>query len=234
MTQEHIDAAYREAVAKLAGPASTTQSTEERQAFGERLLTEFLRRKNISRVEYMLGVERTAYLERVVDADITVTGVNVTGGSGTFAATVDAGAPVVVPPGESTSITIDFTPAGQNPFSATLDVSHSGANDPLSIPLQGVAGSAPVAFQKSTLGNESSNNPTSLQFGPDGRLYVGQQDGTIKAYTIVRNGPQDYDVTATETINLVKNIPNHNDDGSVDAKRDNGPTGRNDRVCRLP
>ena len=71
-----------------------------------------------------------------------------------------------------------------------------------------------VNFSSSGLAGESSNNPTSLQFGPDGRLYVSQQNGTIYAYTIQRNGPNDYEVTSTETINLVKNIQNHNDDGT--------------------
>lgn len=28
------------------------------------------------------------------------------------------------------------------------------------------------------------NNPTSLQFGPDGRLYVSQQDGLIRAFNV--------------------------------------------------
>lgn len=59
------------------------------------------------------------------------------------------------------------------------------------------------------------NNPTSLQFGPDDRLYVSQQDGTIFAYTIQRNGPADYEVIDTETINIVKQIPNHDDDGTL-------------------
>ena len=61
---------------------------------------------------------------------------------------------------------------------------------------------APISFGKSLLMNASSVNPTSLQFGPDGRLYVAQQDGLIKAYTVERNGANDYSVTATETINL--------------------------------
>ncbi|MEM1304490.1 MAG: thrombospondin type 3 repeat-containing protein, partial [Planctomycetota bacterium] len=57
-------------------------------------------------------------------------------------------------------------------------------------------------------------SPTSLQFGPDGRLYVSQQDGLILAYTIERTGVGDYRVTATETISAIKEIPNHNDDGT--------------------
>ena len=35
-------------------------------------------------------------------------------------------------------------------------------------------------FVASNLQGESTSNPTSLQFGPDGRLYVAQQDGLIK------------------------------------------------------
>lgn len=82
-----------------------------------------------------------------------------------------------------------------------------------------------VNFTSSGLVGESSNNPTSLQFGPDGRLYVSQQNGTIYAYTIQRNGPNDYEVTSTETINLVKNIQNHNDDGSNSGNSNRQVTG---------
>ncbi len=63
-------------------------------------------------------------------------------------------------------------------------------------------------------GNGGVNKGTSLEFGPDGRLYVLQLDGTIDIFTIQRNGPNDYVVTASEEVNLVKSIPNHNDDGS--------------------
>jgi gamma-glutamylcyclotransferase (GGCT)/AIG2-like uncharacterized protein YtfP len=74
---------------------------------------------------------------------------------------------------------------------------------------------AQVNFTSSGLQGVNLINPTSLQFGPDGRLYVSQQDGTIKAFTVTRNGDNSYQVTATETISLVKNIPNHNDDGAL-------------------
>jgi len=73
--------------------------------------------------------------------------------------------------------------------------------------------SGTISFGKSTLQGETSDRPTSLQFGPDGRLYVAQQDGLIKAYTVARNGANSYSVTATETISSIKSIPNHNDDG---------------------
>jgi hypothetical protein len=56
---------------------------------------------------------------------------------------------------------------------------------------------------------------TSLQFGPDGRLYVAQQDGFIKAYSIARQGPNNYSVVSTETISAIRSIPNHDDNGAV-------------------
>src|SRR5215216_3545453 len=74
-----------------------------------------------------------------------------------------------------------------------------------------------ISFGKSVLQGETSERPTSLQFGPDGRLYVSNQGGVIKAYTVARNGANSYSVTATQTINLVKDIPNHDDDGTLNS-----------------
>ncbi|MDQ3995089.1 MAG: malectin domain-containing carbohydrate-binding protein, partial [Actinomycetota bacterium] len=74
---------------------------------------------------------------------------------------------------------------------------------------------APVGFGKSTLKGTALSNPTSLQFGPDGRLYVAQQNGLLQAYKVIRNGANDYAVTAGETIASIQSIPNHNDDGSL-------------------
>jgi hypothetical protein len=49
-------------------------------------------------------------------------------------------------------------------------------------------------------------------------LYVSQQDGVIKAFTVVRNGSNNYSVTGTETINLIHDIANHDDStGAVNA-----------------
>jgi Malectin domain/Bacterial Ig-like domain/Kelch motif/Abnormal spindle-like microcephaly-assoc'd, ASPM-SPD-2-Hydin len=76
-------------------------------------------------------------------------------------------------------------------------------------------GATPVGFGKSALAGASSTSPTSLEFGPDGRLYVAQQNGLIKAYTISRQSANSYAVTATETISAIQSIVNHNDDGTV-------------------
>lgn len=74
------------------------------------------------------------------------------------------------------------------------------------------------------------SNPTSLDFGLDGRLYVVEQNGTINAFTVsVENG--EYDATVHEELLLpnglgvVKGIQNHNDDGSENGSTDRQVTG---------
>ena len=60
----------------------------------------------------------------------------------------------------------------------------------------------------------SISRPTSLQLGPDGRLYVAQQDGLLKAFTVARRGRDEYVVVYEETIRAIRDIRNHDDDGS--------------------
>ncbi|MEL6844874.1 MAG: hypothetical protein AAFP02_16825, partial [Bacteroidota bacterium] len=69
------------------------------------------------------------------------------------------------------------------------------------------------------------NSGTSLMFGPDGRLYVLSLSGEIDVYTIQRIAQDNYEVTASETINTIKNIPNHNDDGSSTTTSNREATG---------
>jgi len=71
-----------------------------------------------------------------------------------------------------------------------------------------------VGFGVGGLAGTALTNPTSLQFGPDGRLYVAVQSGEIYAYTIARNGANDYVVTDTEVITAILDLPNHDDDGT--------------------
>jgi len=79
----------------------------------------------------------------------------------------------------------------------------------------GVCDAPSVSFSKSLLQGETVTKATSLQFGPDARLYVAQQNGVIHAYTIARQGPNDYVASSTQVINLINNMPNRNDDGSL-------------------
>jgi hypothetical protein len=99
------------------------------------------------------------------------------------------------------------TQGGSNP-TAVHEVFFLGSPTPC-------GAATPVGFGKSALAGASSTSPTSLEFGPDGRLYVAQQNGVIKAYTISRQGANRYAVTATQTITSIQSIPNHNDNGSL-------------------
>ncbi|MEE8599585.1 putative Ig domain-containing protein [Euzebya tangerina] len=149
------------------------------------------------------------------DPAITITDAQISGGE--FSTDLPAGG-LTLAPGASDTIGVTFAPTAAGPQSATLSVVHDGTNTPVEVALGGIGSSdIPVTFSSSGLAGESLNNPTSLEFGPDDRLYVSQQNGLINAYTVVRNGPDDYDVTATEAITDVQQIVNHNDDGSVNS-----------------
>lgn len=54
---------------------------------------------------------------------------------------------------------------------------------------------------------------TSLQFGPDERLYVAQLKGEIKIYTVEKAGPNEYNVVGEDVLLGVKSIPNYDDNG---------------------
>ena len=78
-------------------------------------------------------------------------------------------------------------------------------------------------------GSKILNNPTSLQFGPDERLYVAEQNGTINAFTVELQGGE-YVATANEVLfsngaEVVKSIQNHNDDGSPSSQSNRQVTG---------
>jgi Malectin domain/Cep192 domain 4 len=136
-----------------------------------------------------------------------------------FADQFDDATPVTLGPGESVTVPVVFLPTATGARSARLSVTHSGASSPLVIPLTGTA-TTPTSmtnppFGRSILSGATVTAPTSLQFGPDGRLYVAQMDGSIKVLTVTRNAANNYAVTATETINLVRSLPNRNDNGTL-------------------
>ena len=76
-----------------------------------------------------------------------------------------------------------------------------------------------VNFGQLPLTGVDVTRPTSIQFGPDDRLYVAEVNGGIKAFTLsLQNG--EYVATANETLilpnggGIVQSIRNHNDDGA--------------------
>lgn len=133
--------------------------------------------------------------------------------SGPFAHTLT---PQVLSPGQSRTFNVTFSPLAPGPAAGSIEVAHSGANSPVVIGLSGQgAATATIGFGKSALPGAGLANPTTLQFGPDGRLYVGQKNGEIRIFGVVRNGANDYAITSSETITSVRALPNHNDDGSL-------------------
>jgi hypothetical protein len=165
------------------------------------------------------------------DPNIDISGVSVTGtDAGDFSA--GSASQTTLAPGESADVPVTFTPSSVDPKSATLEVAHTGSNSPLAVDLSGEGVSdVPVGFGSSELdlsgvSVDSINNPTSLQFGPDDRLYVSQQNGIIYAFDVQRNGANDYEATSVETITTVKNdVPNHNDDGEYNSNQVRQVTG---------
>ena len=96
---------------------------------------------------------------------------------------------------------------------------------PATTPLPATPTPEPADFTHSNLNSAPLVFPTALMFGPDGRLYVAQRNGQLFAYTIERDGPNNYTAAHTETINTIRTIPNHNDDGSPHLGEDRQLTG---------
>jgi hypothetical protein len=148
-------------------------------------------------------------------AQISITG----SGASQFSFQTTTNGPATLAPGQSLVVTVRFTCTDAALRSAVLNIPHSGDNSPLSIGLSGSGvATVPIGFGKSTLGGEVSSRPTSLQFGPDDRLYVATQDGLIHIYTIARTGANNYDVVSVETITSIQQIANHDDDGTLNTE----------------
>jgi len=108
------------------------------------------------------------------------------------------------------------TIAGQK--SALLNIDHDGSNPSIRVDLKGtvelIPEPDPVApvvdndqptittptpggltspdFLNTKLNNANPKNPTSLQFGPDGNLYVAERDGYIWEYEVTRTNTNTY------------------------------------------
>ncbi|RLM64209.1 malectin domain-containing carbohydrate-binding protein [Halorubrum sp. Atlit-26R] len=145
------------------------------------------------------------------DADVTIGDVSVSG-DGAFS--TGGVSQTTLSPGESADVPVTFTPADAQPAAATLSVDHSGSNSPLSVDLSGEGTStAEVGFGSSELQGFGQGALTALEFGPDGRLYVAQQNGDVYALEVERNGANDYSVVNEEQVGAIKDIPNHDDFG---------------------
>ncbi|MEE9336112.1 MAG: choice-of-anchor D domain-containing protein [Granulosicoccaceae bacterium] len=120
-------------------------------------------------------------------------------------------------PGESVNVPITLNSNQVGFKSADLLVMHDGNNAALELGLEGTVvepQNIPINFGKSTLNGVNTTRATTLQFGPDDKLYLGQMDGSIHVYNVIRNGKNNYTGNKIDTINLIKNVQNHDDDGT--------------------
>ncbi|MFK7856085.1 MAG: choice-of-anchor D domain-containing protein [Granulosicoccus sp.] len=128
--------------------------------------------------------------------------------------------PQALLPGQQLDIKVDMETDSVGIKSAKAEIFHDGNNGSLEIDFEGsvvTPQAIPVNFTTSTLNaNQQINRGTSLQFGPDDLLYVAEMDGLIKVFDVNRNGANNYTATLQGTIDLIKNVPNHNDDGTPD------------------
>ncbi len=93
------------------------------------------------------------------------------------------GAPITLPQGGSTVVTVTFSPTSQGAKSATLSITHDGTNSPVDVPLSGV-GVLP----------DLDASPTSLDFGS---IDVGTQSAL--PLTLTHSGQAgDPDITITD------------------------------------
>jgi len=127
-------------------------------------------------------------------------------------------APFALAPGQSVTFEVQMQSNQVGFKSAVLEIQHDAVNPAVEINVQGevIAPAAiPVNFGQSELkGTGTIVRPTSLQFGPDGNLYVTEMEGLIHIFEIQRNGKNNFTADKIQTIQSVKNTQNHNDDGS--------------------
>ncbi|WP_161631430.1 malectin domain-containing carbohydrate-binding protein [Candidatus Halobonum tyrrellensis] len=148
------------------------------------------------------------------DPSIDLTDVSVAG-DGADAFAVGAPSETTLAPGDSATVEVTFSPSEFGAESATLEVAHTGVDSPLNVSLSGEGTSAAeVGFGKSTLEGFDQGPLTALEFGPDGRLYVAQQNGMVYALDVTRTAENDYTVDSQEAIGAIQEIPNHDDNGN--------------------
>ena len=164
---------------------------------------------------------------------LSVTGLSV---SGPF--TIDPAALAALPQTlasetETFVVPVTFSPTVQQAEIGTLTIDHTGINSPTTVSLagNGIPMGAPVTPSFSSqqvdpdIFGSNLNQPTTLDWGPDGMLYVAQQNGQIYQYEVVRNGPANYEIVGETAINDIQQIPNHDDDGSLSTQNNRQVTG---------
>jgi len=108
---------------------------------------------------------------------------------------VKVGSKTVSPNSVSANEVEITSPSAGQPETVQISAVTSGGEESNSVPFQYIDGNLPpVAWDSGTL--KSLDGPTSLAFGPDGRLYIGTQMGEVVRWTLDDN----LNVIETETV----------------------------------
>ena len=137
--------------------------------------------------------------------------------------------PQVLLTGEALELNVSVNTSVPGFKSATAEIFHDGNNGALQIELAATINepqAVPVNFTSSTLATSFAlATPTTLQFGPDGKLYVGEMQGNIRIFDVTRDGQNNYSATLDQSIELIKDVINHNDDGTRNFQNERLMTG---------
>jgi hypothetical protein len=123
--------------------------------------------------------------------------------------------------GVKIALSIDEESLAQAFISAREVDASLGEQQSASVALAGAAAqAAPLTtnFIEKTLtraDGQPISNITHMEFGPDGLLYASSLTGTIYAYNIQKTLDGNYVATVVHQIDLLSQIPNHNDDGTL-------------------
>ncbi|MCB0835491.1 MAG: T9SS type A sorting domain-containing protein [Bacteroidetes bacterium] len=133
---------------------------------------------------------------------IIITSLSISGsGSGQFSLAFPYTLPVILAPGDSMQIDVDFVPGSSGPHSATLQVQHTGDNATVQIPLSGTGGTPPApvelldfkvtekegnAILEWSTASELNNDYFSLEKSRDGLFYssIGNVPGQGTSFVI--------------------------------------------------
>jgi len=95
---------------------------------------------------------------------------------------------------------------------------------PVVVPAEVAAISRLADFTQLALKGVTLDNPTTINVGADGKLYVTQQNGLIVVLTVARTvqllsgvSTETWQVTGRQDIDLVQKMPNHDDQGNFQA-----------------
>ena len=104
-------------------------------------------------------------------------------------------------------------------FSIPLNLNRTVSLTLLSIFFLFSSSKVQAQFTQSLLENAGATNGTCIQFGPDGNLYVGKQNGEILMLKVKREKANDYVIEENLKILQIKEMQNHKDDGSEDNEK---------------